>query len=156
MCVCVCVCVCSGAQSCPTLLQPQGLQPAMLLWPWDSPGQNTGVGCHVLFQGIFLTQGSNPRLLCLLHWQVDSLLPGKPQPRCLKEKQLEISFGTWQGMLLRVQWLSGLSWGLSLMHMTSHPPNSVVLWKVWSPLNLIVPRARELDKPHLLTQLQGF
>ena len=31
---------------------------------WDSPGQNTGVGCHFLLQGIFLTQGSNPGLLC--------------------------------------------------------------------------------------------
>ena len=30
----------------------------------------TGVGCHFLLQGIFLTQGSNPCLLC---WQVDSL-----------------------------------------------------------------------------------
>ena len=27
-------------------------------------------GCHALFQGIFLTQGSNPGLLCLLHWQI--------------------------------------------------------------------------------------
>ena len=28
--------------------------------------------CHALLQGIFLTQGSNPGLLCFLHWQVDS------------------------------------------------------------------------------------
>jgi len=31
------------------------------------------VGCHALFQGIFLTQGLNPCLLRLLHWQVGSL-----------------------------------------------------------------------------------
>ena len=31
--------------------------------PWNSPGNNTGVGCHPLLQGIFLTQGSNPGLL---------------------------------------------------------------------------------------------
>ena len=30
-------------------------------------GKNTGVGCHTLLRGIFLTQGSNPYLLCLLH-----------------------------------------------------------------------------------------
>ena len=45
------------------------------------PGQNTGVGCCAFFQGILLTQGSNLRLLCLLHWQVSSLPlapPGKP------------------------------------------------------------------------------
>ena len=31
-----------------------------LLCPWAFPGKNTGVGCHFLLQGIFLTQGSNP------------------------------------------------------------------------------------------------
>ena len=31
---------------------------------------------HFLLQGIFLTQGSNMRLFCLLHWQVGSLLLG--------------------------------------------------------------------------------
>ena len=38
--------------------------------------------CHALLQGIFLTQGSNPHLLCLLCWQVGSLPiapPGKPR-----------------------------------------------------------------------------
>ena len=29
----------------------------------DSPGKNTGVGCHFLLQGIFPTKGSNPGLL---------------------------------------------------------------------------------------------
>ena len=40
---------------------------------WDSPGKNTGVRCHFLFRGIFLTQGSKPLPLCLSHWQADSL-----------------------------------------------------------------------------------
>ena len=51
------------------------------LCPWDSPGKNTGVGCRAPFQGISPPQGSNPHLLCLLHWQVGSLPlapPGKP------------------------------------------------------------------------------
>ena len=46
-----------------------------------SPGKNTGMSCHALLQGIFLTQGSNPCLLCLLHWQAGPLPlapPGKP------------------------------------------------------------------------------
>ena len=38
-----------------------------LLCPWNFPGKNTEVGCHFLFQGIFLTQGLNPCLLHLLH-----------------------------------------------------------------------------------------
>ena len=49
---------------------PHGLQPPRLLCPWDSPGKNTGVGCHVILQGIFVTPASN---LHLLHWQADSL-----------------------------------------------------------------------------------
>ena len=42
--------------------------------PWDSSGKNTGVGCHFLLREIFPSQGSNPCLLCLLHWWVGSLL----------------------------------------------------------------------------------
>ena len=63
-------------------LRPHGLQLTRLLCPWDSPGKNTGVGSHTLFQGIFLTQGSNPCLLHLLNWQVGSLPlapSGKPR-----------------------------------------------------------------------------
>ena len=40
-------------------LRPHELQPTRLLCPWDSSGKSTGVGCHFLLQGIFLTQGSN-------------------------------------------------------------------------------------------------
>ena len=40
------------------------MESTRLLCPWDSPGKNTGVGCHSLLQGSFLTQGSN---LSLLH-----------------------------------------------------------------------------------------
>ena len=49
-------------------LQPHGLHN-----PWNSLGQNTGVGSLSLLQGIFPTQGLNPHLLCLLHWQAGSL-----------------------------------------------------------------------------------
>ena len=56
-----------------SLLSRVQLFATRLLCPWDSPGKNTGVGCHALLQGIFPTQGLNPHLLCLLHWQVGSL-----------------------------------------------------------------------------------
>ena len=36
-------------QSCPTV-GPQRRQPVRFLCPWDSPGKNTGVGCHFLLQ----------------------------------------------------------------------------------------------------------
>ena len=35
-------------------LQPHGLQPTRLFCPWDSPGNNTGVGSLSLLQGINL------------------------------------------------------------------------------------------------------
>ena len=56
---------------CLTLCDP-------MVWPWTSPGRNTGVGCHSLLQGIFPTQGSKPGSPAL---QADSLpfeLSGKP------------------------------------------------------------------------------
>ena len=49
-----------------TLCNPMDCSPPGFLCPWDSPGKNTGVGCHFLLQGIFLTQGLNPCLLCVL------------------------------------------------------------------------------------------
>ena len=50
------------AQSFLTLCNPMDHMepPARLRCPWDSPGKNTGVGCHALLQGIFQTQASNP------------------------------------------------------------------------------------------------
>ena len=62
-------------------LPPCVLWPARLLCPWDSSGKNTGVGCHALLQRIFLTQGSSPHILYLLHWHVGCfplVPPGKP------------------------------------------------------------------------------
>ena len=69
-----------------------------LLCPWDSPGKNTGVGCHFLgsldpfprshSRGIFLTQGSNPHLLHLRHWQADSFTT--PPPGDLPDSGIEL------------------------------------------------------------------
>ena len=58
-------------------LRTSGLQPAKLFCPWNSPGKNTGVGCHFLLQGHLLhprietTSSVSPAL------QADSL-PAKP------------------------------------------------------------------------------
>ena len=65
-------------------LQPHGLHS-----PWNSPGQNTGVGCHALLQGIFPTQGLNWCLLCLLHWQAGSLPLAPPGKSIQKVKEVK-------------------------------------------------------------------
>ena len=71
--MCSMVCICAKSLSVMSnSLWPCELQPTCLLCPWDSPGKHSGVGCHNLLQGILPTQGLNPCLLCLLHWQVGS------------------------------------------------------------------------------------
>ena len=72
LCVCVCVCVCARTHKHACSIVSDSLQPPGLLYPWNFPGKNAGVGRHSLFQGIFPMQGSNP---CLLHpvFQGDSL-----------------------------------------------------------------------------------
>ena len=49
-------------QSCLTLGTPWTITLQAPL-PWDSPGKNTGISCHFLLQGIFLTQELNRSLL---------------------------------------------------------------------------------------------
>ena len=69
------------AQSCPTLCDPHDWCLLGFSVHKIFPSKNPGVGCHFPLQGIFLTKGSNPRLLFLLHWQAGSLLlapPGNP------------------------------------------------------------------------------
>ena len=46
-------------------VRPHGLQPTRLLRPWDSPGKNTGVGCHFLLQCMKVESESEVTQLCL-------------------------------------------------------------------------------------------
>ena len=63
----------SVTQSCLTLCDPMDCHPPGSSVHGDSPGKNTGAGCHALLQGISLTWWSNLHSLRLLHWQEDSL-----------------------------------------------------------------------------------
>ena len=51
------------SQSCPTLCNPMDYIACQAPLSMEFSRQNTGVGCHSLPQGIFLTQGLNPGLL---------------------------------------------------------------------------------------------
>ena len=53
---------CLVAQSCPTLCNPMDCRKLGSSVHVDSPGKNTGVGCHTFLQGIFPTWGSDPGL----------------------------------------------------------------------------------------------
>ena len=54
--------LCLVAQSYRTLCNPMDCSPPGSFAHGDSPGKNTGVGCHAILWGIFLTQGSNSGL----------------------------------------------------------------------------------------------
>ena len=64
-------------------LQSHGLQPARLLCPWNSPGKNTGVGCHSLLQGVFSNQGWNPGSPALWADSLPSVPPWQPYERSM-------------------------------------------------------------------------
>ena len=69
-------------QLCLTLCNPMNCSLPDSSVHGDSPGKNTGVGCHFLLQGIFPTQVSIPRLL---YWQVGSLpLSHLGSHKCIK------------------------------------------------------------------------
>ena len=78
---CAIQCMCAKSFSCVQLCDLMDHSPLGSSIHGDSPGKNTGVECHALLQGIFLTKRSIPHLLYSLHWQVGSLPvvpPGKP------------------------------------------------------------------------------
>ena len=74
------VCTLSESESCSVMSNSLG--PHGLYSPWNSPGQNTGVGSLSLLQGIFPTQGSSPGLLYCR--QILYQLSHKGSPRILE------------------------------------------------------------------------
>ena len=83
-------------QLCLTLCDPMDYSPPGSSVHGDSPGKNTGVGCHALLQGIFPTQGLNPGLPhCRQNLGDPSSIPG-----------LERSAGEGIGYPLQYFWAS--------------------------------------------------
>ena len=115
--------LCFVAQLCPTLMD---WSPTDASVHGDSPGKNSGVNCHGLFQGIFPTQGSNPNLLhcrwilyCLSH-------QGSP---CCPEEEPEAQRGPLEASVTKQGMLSDSSsslkapqeQGLGLLHVVPPP-----------------------------------
>ena len=74
---------------------------ARLLCPWTSPGKDTGVGCHYLLQGIFLTQTSKPGLLHCRQILYHLCYQGSPKEDVVyTDSQIYMHTHTHNGMLL--------------------------------------------------------
>ena len=130
---CVCVCV----QSCLILCDPMKCSPPGSC-PWDFPCKNTGVGCHFLLQRIIPTQGSNPRLLRLLHWQADSLPLG-----CLRSP-VQVPRNKWFASFADLSFLGrgcgggsgGVWWGWGGTGKGTRQGDFLGGWSLWG-LNLL-------------------
>ena len=129
-----CLAVCMHAQSlqlCPTLCDTMDYKSARLLSPWDSPGKNTGMGCHALLQGIFLTQGSNPSPLHyreILHlWDTgEACLEVCLQPKTPRLKNSPSSPEQLLSVLsVSLAWEASASWPVSLSPGCPWLPNSI-------------------------------
>ena len=76
-------------QSCPTLW-PHRRQPTRLRRPWDSPGKNTGVGCHLLLQCMKAKSECEVAQSCpTLHDPMDWSLPGSSVRGIFQARVLE-------------------------------------------------------------------
>ena len=84
-------CAAKSLQSCPTLCDPiDGRQPTRLCHPWDSPGKNTGVGCHFLLQCMKVKSESEVAQSCLtLRDPMDYSLPGSSVHGIFQARVLE-------------------------------------------------------------------
>ena len=71
-------------------LRPHRWQPTRLPRPWDSPGKNTGVGCHFLLQGMKVKSESEVTQSCLtLGDPMDCSLPGSSIHGIFQARELE-------------------------------------------------------------------
>ena len=91
-------------------VQPHGLQPTRLPCPWDSPGKNTGVGCHFLLQCMKVENESEVAQSCpTLSDPMDCSPPGSPVPGILWARTPEwvaISFSSAWKWKMKVKSLS--------------------------------------------------
>ena len=93
-----CVCACSVAKSCLALWDPMDGSPPGSSCPWDFPGKNTGVGCHVLLQEIYLPDsGVKPTSPALAGEFFTTEPPGKPKLNQTSTLPSDVSASRLQG-----------------------------------------------------------
>ena len=86
-------------------VRPHRQQPTMLPRPWDSPGKNTGVGCHFLLQCMKVESESEVAQSCLsLSDTMECGLPGSSNHGVFQARVLEwvaIAFSSWRPRCLK-------------------------------------------------------
>ena len=93
-CCCCCCCVTSVVSDSVWLHRRQ---PTRLPHPWDSPGKNTGVGCHFLLQCMKVKSESEVAQSCpTLHDPMDCSLPGSFEHGIFQTRVLEWGLSYWE------------------------------------------------------------
>ena len=116
VCACVCVHTCISHSVMSDSSWHHGLEPTRLLCPWDSPGKNTGMGCHFPLQGIFPTQGLN---LGLWHCRQTLYRLSHQQMTFLSTSTAADTGDIWEGAISYLydhiqMWCAQTSYGLKL------------------------------------------
>ena len=90
---------------------PHRWQPTRLPRPWDSPGKNTGVGCHFLFQCMKVKSESEVTQSCpILRDPMDCSLPGSSVHGIFQARGLEWGAFAFSSSKLTFQVFSPLAW----------------------------------------------
>ena len=90
-----CYCYCQVTSGVSNSVQPHRRQPTRPPRPWDSPGKNTGVGCHFLLQRMKVKSESEVAQLCPTPSDpMDCSLPGSSVHGTFQATRLNISWET--------------------------------------------------------------
>ena len=105
-------------------------QPTRLPRPWDSPGKNTGVGCHFLLQCMKVKSESEDAQLCPTPSDpMDCSLPGSSVHGIFQARVLEWGAIAFSDQSVQ-EWLSQLRCSQALAH--PQPRSYVLTWKASS------------------------
>ena len=105
-------------------------QPTRLPRPWDSPGKNTGVGCHFLLQCMKVKRKSEVAQSCLtLGDPMDCSLPGSSvhgifQARVLEWGAIAFSISSWKGPSIPVKGTQPVGHRLDMQKAGRHSPDN--------------------------------
>ena len=125
-------------------VQPHRRQPTRLTHPWDSPGKNTGVGCHFLLQCMKVKSESEVAQSCpTLGDPMDCSLPASSAHGILQARVLEWGATAFSSYRATMEGGFPLSWFVVL----------ISILKIWNLNNFYVPILKIKTSIHLLSQL---
>ena len=126
-------------------VRPHRQQPTRLPHPWDSPGKNTGVGCHFLLQCMKVKSESEVAQSCpTLTDPMDCSLPGSSVHGIFQARVLKwVAISSSRGIFLA----QGLN--TSLLHLLHWQADSLPLSHQGSPLSISLSSVQSLSRVRL-------